>query len=84
MVPVEVPQKERAPITVDTDEYPRFATTMEKLAKLRPALSQAGTVTAGNSSGINDGAAALLVMSEEKAVKMGIRPPARIVAYGCR
>ena len=84
IVPVEVPQKKRAPIIFDTDEYPKFGTTVEKLAKLRPAFSQAGTVTAGNSSGINDGAAALLVMSEEKAIKMGIRPLARIVSYGCQ
>jgi len=84
IVPVEVPQKKRAPIIFDTDEYPKFGTTMEKLAKLRPAFSQAGTVTAGNSSGINDGAAALLVMSEEKAIKLGLRPLARIVSYGCQ
>jgi len=84
IVPVEVPQKNRAPLIFDTDEYPKFGTTMEKLAKLRPAFSKAGTVTAGNSSGINDGAAALLVMSEEKAIKMGLRPLARIVSYGCQ
>ena len=57
---------------------------MEKLAKLRPAFRKDGTVTAGNSSGVNDGAAAVLVMSEEKAVKMGIRPLARIVSYDCQ
>jgi len=84
IVPVEVPQKKRAPIIFDTDEYPKFGTTMEKLAKLRPAFSKTGTVTAGNSSGINDGAAALLVMSEDKAVKLGLRPLARIVSYGCQ
>ncbi len=84
IVPVEVPQKKGPPIIFDTDEYPRFGTTMEKLAKLPPAFRQDGTVTAGNSSGINDGAAAVLVMSEEKALKMGIRPLARVVSYDCQ
>ena len=74
IVPVEVPQKKGEPLLFDTDEYPKFGTTMEKLARLRPAFRKDGTVTAGNSSGVNDGAAAVLVMSEEKAVKMGIRP----------
>ena len=83
-MPVEVHQKKRPPIIFDTDEYPKFGTTAEKLAKLRPAFSKTGTVTAGNSSGINDGAAALLVMSEEKAIKLGLRPLARIVSYGCQ
>jgi acetyl-CoA C-acetyltransferase len=84
IVPVEVLQKRGAPFIFDTDEFPRFGTTMEKLAKLRPTFQENGTVTAGNSSGINDAAAALLVMSEEKAVKMGIRPLARIVSYDCQ
>ncbi len=84
IVPVEIPQKKGAPISFDTDEFPRFGTTMEKLAKLPPAFQKGGTVTAGNSSGINDGAAAVLVMSEEKAIKMGIRPLARIVSYDCQ
>ncbi len=84
IVPVEVPQKKGPPLIFDTDEYPKFGTTMEKLAKLRPAFRKDGTVTAGNSSGINDGAAAVLVMSEEKALKMGIRPLARIVSYDCQ
>ena len=84
IIPVEVPQKKGAALSFDTDEYPKFGTTLEKLAKLRPAFSQTGTVTAGNSSGINDGAAALLVMSEEKAIKLGLRPLARIVSYGCQ
>ncbi len=84
IVPVEVPQRKGEPLLFDTDEFPKFGTTAEKLAKLRPAFSKNGTVTAGNSSGINDGAAALLVMSEEKALKMGIRPLARIVSYGCQ
>jgi len=84
IVPVEVPQKKGPPLIFDTDEYPKFGTTMEKLAKLRPAFRKDGTVTAGNSSGINDGAAAVLVMSEEKALKMGIRPLGRIVSYDCQ
>jgi acetyl-CoA C-acetyltransferase len=84
ILPVEVPQKKGPPVIFDTDEYPKFGTTMEKLAKLRPAFQKDGTVTAGNSSGINDGAAALLIMSEEKAIKMGIRPLARIVSYDCQ
>jgi acetyl-CoA C-acetyltransferase len=84
IVPVEVPQKRGEPIIFDTDEFPKFGSTAEKLAKLRPAFRKNGTVTAGNSSGINDGAAAVLVMSEEKAVKMGIRPLARIVSYDCQ
>ncbi|MCL4504330.1 MAG: acetyl-CoA C-acetyltransferase [Deltaproteobacteria bacterium] len=84
IVPVEVPQKKGDPIIFDTDEFPKFGSTMEKLAKLRPAFQKNGTVTAGNSSGINDGAAAVLVMSEEKAIKMGIRPMARIISYDCQ
>jgi acetyl-CoA C-acetyltransferase len=84
IIPVEVPQKKGGPIIFDTDEFPKFGATIEKLAKLRPAFRKDGTVTAGNSSGINDGAAAMLVMSEEKALKMGIRPLARVVSYDCQ
>ncbi len=84
IIPVEVPQRKGEPLIFDTDEFPKFGSTMEKLAKLRPAFQKNGTVTAGNSSGINDGAAAVLVMSEEKAIKMGIRPMARIVSYDCQ
>ena len=80
IVPVEIPQKKGNPKIVDTDERPRRDTTMESLAKLKPAFAKdGGTVTAGNSSGLNDGAAALLIMSEEKANKLGYRPLARIV-----
>ena len=84
IVPVEVPQKKGAPLSFATDEFPRFGTTLEKLARLRPTFRKDGTVTAGNSSGINDAAAALLVMSEAKALKMGIRPLAKIVSYDCQ
>ncbi len=86
IVPVEIPQRRGEPIIFDTDEFPRFGTMVESLAKLKPAFRKGGSITAGNSSGINDGAAAVLVMSGEKALKMGIQPMARIVAYdvqGC-
>ncbi|MGC8856546.1 MAG: thiolase family protein [Anaerolineae bacterium] len=80
IVPVIVPQKKGDPKVVDTDERPRRDTTLEGLAKLKPAFREGGTVTAGNSSGLNDGAAALLVMSEEKARQLGLKPLARLVA----
>lgn len=86
IVPVSVPQLRGEPIVFDTDEYPRFGITMEELAQQKPAFREGGTITSYNASGINDGAAALLVMSAEKAFKMGIRPLARIVGYdyqGC-
>lgn len=86
IVPVIIPQRKGDPVVFDTDEFPRFGTTAEKLSKLRPAFRDDGTITAGNSSGINDGGAALLLMSGERAYKMGIRPLAKIVAYdyqGC-
>jgi 3-oxoadipyl-CoA thiolase len=79
IVPVEVPQRKGPPRTVDTDEHPRPDTSAEKLAALRPAFKPDGTVTAGNSSGLNDGAAALLVMSRERADELGLRAMARIV-----
>lgn len=81
IVAVEIPQRKGDPIIADTDEYPRFGTTMEALAKLRPAFKKDGTVTAGNASGINDGAAALVVMSKEKAEELGITPLVTIVSY---
>lgn len=81
IIPIPVPQKKGDPLIVTTDERPRRDTTMESLARLKPAFKkEGGTVTAGNSSGLNDGAAAVLVMSEEKAVLMGLRPLARIVS----
>ena len=79
IVPVPVPQKKGDPILVTTDERPRRDTTLESLARLRPAFRKDGTVTAGNSSGLNDGAAALLLMSAERAAQLGLKPLARIV-----
>lgn len=81
IVPVEIPQRKKDPVIADTDEYPKFGTTMEILGKLRPAFKKDGTVTAGNASGINDGAAALVLMSKEKAEELGITPLATIVSY---
>lgn len=81
IVPVEIPQRKGDPIVVDTDEYPKFGTTMETLAKLRPAIKKDGSVTAGNASGINDGAAAFVVMSEDKAKELGLKVMAEIVSY---
>ena len=81
IVPVSIPQRKGDPVVVDTDEHPKFGTTMETLSKLRPAFKKDGTVTAGNASGINDGAAALVVMSAEKARELGVKPLAEIVSY---
>ena len=81
IVPVAIPQKKGDPISFDTDEHPRANTTMEALAGLRPAFKKDGMVTAGNASGINDGGAAVVVMSAEKAKGLGLRPLARIRAY---
>ena len=81
IVPVEVLQKKAAPLVVAIDERPRRDTSIESLAKLKPAFrGEGGTVTAGNSSGINDGAAALLLMSEDRASSLQLRPMARVVA----
>jgi acetyl-CoA C-acetyltransferase len=81
IVPVEVPQKKGAPVRVERDEHPRPGTTAGKLAALRPAFAKDGTVTAGNSSGINDGASALVVASEEGLKKGRAKPLARVVSY---
>ncbi len=81
IVPVEVPQRKAPPLRVIRDEYPRSGTTAEKLAGLKPAFARDGTVTAGNASGINDGAAALVVATEEKAKALGRKPIARILSY---
>jgi len=81
IVAVEIPQRRGDPVVFDRDEHPKAGTTAEGLAKLRPAFDREGTVTAGNASGINDGAAALLVMSEDKANELGLTPLATISAY---
>jgi acetyl-CoA C-acetyltransferase len=81
IVPVEVPQRKKDPIIFDTDEVPRRDTSLEALARLRPAFDPEGIVTAGNAPGITDGAAATVVMSRAKADELGIKPLARIVAY---
>ncbi|MBE6055501.1 acetyl-CoA C-acetyltransferase, partial [Clostridium sp.] len=81
IVPVVIKSK-KGETVFDTDEFPRFGTTKESLSKLRPAFKKDGTVTAGNASGINDGAAALVIMSEEKAKELGVKPLAKIVSYG--
>jgi len=81
IIPVSIPQKKGDPKIIDTDERPRRDTSMESLGKLRTAFKkEGGTVTAGNSSGLNDGAAALLVMSEEKAKSLNLKPMARVIA----
>ncbi len=84
IVGVEIPQKKGDPVVFCQDEYPRFGATVEGLGKLRPAFKKDGTVTAGNASGINDGAAALVIMSAEKAEQMGIKPLAKILSYGSK
>jgi acetyl-CoA C-acetyltransferase len=81
IVPVSVPQRKGEPLLFEHDEFPRHGTTAESLAKLRAAFSRDGTVTAGNASGLNDGAAALVVASHAKAQQLGLEPFARIVAY---
>lgn len=81
IVPVVIPQRKGDPIVVDTDEYPKPNSTMEGLAKLRPTFKKDGVVTAANSSGINDGAAALCLMSKEKAEELGLTPLVTITSY---
>lgn len=80
IVPVEIPQRKGDPIVFGKDEYPKPGVTVEKLARLRPAFKKDGTVTAGNASGINDGAAALVLMTDAKAKELGITPLATFVA----
>ena len=82
IIPIEIPQKKGNPIIFDTDEFPRHGTTAEALGKLKPAFDREGSVTAGNASGINDGAAGVIVTTESKAKALGLSPLARIVAYG--
>jgi len=81
IVPVSVPQKKGPPLSCAVDEFPRRDCTLEQLAALKPAFRQDGTVTAGNASGINDGAAAMVVMREETAARLGVRPLAAVRAY---
>lgn len=81
ILPIEIPQKKGAPIIFDTDEPVREDTSLEALAKLKPAFKEGGTVTAGNAPGVNDGASALVVTSFERARALGVEPMARIVAY---
>jgi len=80
IAPAPVPQRKGDPLLVDTDERPRRDTSLESLARLKPAFRKNGSVTAGNSSGLNDGAAALLLTSAERAAELGLKPMARIVA----
>lgn len=82
IAPVVIPQRKGDPLVIDTDEYPRHGASLEKMAKLRPAFKKDGTVTAGNASGINDGAAMVVVMSAEKARELNLKPMMRIVSYG--
>ncbi|MBI5249125.1 MAG: acetyl-CoA C-acetyltransferase [Desulfomonile tiedjei] len=81
IVPVVIPQRRGDPKVFDTDEHPRLGTTIEAVSKLKPAFKKDGTVTAGNASGINDGAAAILVMSAEKAKELGLKPMVKVVSY---
>jgi acetyl-CoA C-acetyltransferase len=81
IIPVEIPQRKGDPKIFDTDEYPKPGTTAEGIAKLRPAFKKDGMVTAANASGINDSAAALVVMSAEKAAELGVKPLCKIKSY---
>ncbi|MDP4084259.1 MAG: acetyl-CoA C-acetyltransferase [Bacillota bacterium] len=82
IVPVVIPQRKKDPIVFDTDEFPRAGVAKEGLEKLKPAFKKDGTVTAGNASGINDGAAAFVLMSRDKAIELGIEPMAVIRGFG--
>lgn len=81
IVPVEIPQRKGESVIMDKDEYPKHNTSIEKLSTLRPAFKKDGTVTAGNASGLNDGAAMVIVMSKEKCDELGLKPLATIVSY---
>ncbi|MGB6064743.1 MAG: acetyl-CoA C-acetyltransferase [Desulfomonilaceae bacterium] len=81
IVPVLIPQRKGDPKVFDTDEHPRLGTTADTLGKLKPAFKKDGTVTAGNASGINDGAAAILVMSGDKAKELGLKPMVKVISY---
>jgi acetyl-CoA C-acetyltransferase len=81
IVGIEIPSRKGPPTVFDTDEYPKHGTTVETLAGLKPAFDKEGSVTAGNASGLNDGAAAVLMMSATRAAQLGLKPLARIKAY---
>ncbi|MBF0195445.1 MAG: acetyl-CoA C-acetyltransferase [Magnetococcales bacterium] len=81
ILPIEIPQRKKPPVVFDQDEFPRAGVTAADLAKLRPAFSKDGSVTAGNASGINDGAAAVVVTSAKKAAELGLKPLVRIAGY---
>jgi acetyl-CoA C-acetyltransferase len=81
IVPVGIPQRKGDPVIFDTDEGPREDTNLESLAKLRPAFSKDGTITAGNAPGLNDGASAMIVLAAEAAKKLGVKPQVRITGY---
>ena len=81
IVPVPVPQRKGPPVMFDADEFIRYGVTLDAISGLKPAFDKAGTVTAGNSSGLNDGGAAVVVMSAARAAELGLKPLARIVAY---
>jgi len=81
ITPISIPQRRGDDIVFDSDEFPRHSTSLDSLAKLRPAFAKDGTVTAGNASGINDGAAAVMVMSASKAKELGLKSMVRIVSY---
>lgn len=81
IIPITVPQRKKEPIIFDLDEHPKPETTLERLAKLKPAFKEDGSVTAGNASGINNGAAGFILADSEKAKQLGLKPMARIVAY---
>ncbi len=81
IVPVSIPRPKRDPLIFNVDEFPRYGTTLESLAKLKPAFKKEGTVTAGNASGVNDGAAAVVVMSREKALELGLVPMASVISW---
>ncbi len=82
ITPVTIPQRKGEPVVVDTDEYVRFNSTVEALGKLRPAFKKDGVITAGNASGINDGASLLILASKEKCEELGLKPMAKIIATG--
>jgi acetyl-CoA C-acetyltransferase len=81
IIPVSIPQRKGDPKIFDTDEHPRFGSTPETVGKLKPAFKKDGSVTAGNASGINDGAAAILVMAREKAESLGMKPMVKVLGY---